>query len=95
MRFDSLVDALENNKNYKKGIVEVYGIAYSSWGEAYFMNIAWDNEDEAFEYFKENYVKNGTDKYLKVRKMTYNKYGGIDIGWENGSICYRNDVKYR
>ena len=95
MRFTRLTEALEKNKNYQKDIVEVYGIAYSSWGEAYFTNIAFDNEDEAFEYFIENYVKTGNDKGLKVRKMTYNKFGCLDIGWENGTICYRSDIQYR
>lgn len=95
MRYNNLVEALENNENYHKDVVEVYGIATTSWGQAYFTDIAFDNEDEAFEYFKENYVNTGNDKYMKVRKMTYNKFGGIDIGWENGSICYRDDVQYR
>ena len=91
MKYNNLVEALENNPKYLKEEVVVYGIAYSSWGEAYFMNIAFDNLDEAFDYYKANY---DNLKHMKVRAMTYNKYGSIDIGWENGSICYKDDVKY-
>ena len=59
MRYNNLVEALENNKNYRKDTVEVYGIATTSWGQAYFMNIAFDNEDEAFDVMR-NYLSEKT-----------------------------------
>lgn len=91
MQYRNLVEALENHPDYLKKEVTVYGIAYSSYGEAFFCDIAFDNLDEAFDYYKENQKDLS---HMKVRAMTYNRYGGIDIGWENGSICYRKDIQY-